>query len=83
MLVDTSVLVRTSCELRHPQPETVRSAIKELTEHAAANSILFLKNLVELWVVATRPINQNGLGMSPASVAPEMARLKSIFLLTA
>jgi predicted nucleic acid-binding protein len=39
------------------------------------------QNLVELWVVATRPVEQNGLGMPASSVAPELERLKSMFLL--
>ncbi len=79
MLVDTSVLLRTLQPL-HPQREVVRSAIKELTARSRELHIV-PQTLVELWVVATRPIERNGLGMSPASVAPEVARLKSIFLL--
>ena len=79
MLVDTSVLLRTLQPL-HPQREIVRSAIKGLTERGRELHIV-PQNLVELWVVATRPIEQNGLGMSPATVAPEVARLKNIFLL--
>jgi hypothetical protein len=31
--------------------------------------------------VATRPVDQNGLGMTPASAAVEVARLKSMFVL--
>jgi predicted nucleic acid-binding protein len=38
------------------------------------------QNLVELWVVATRPIEQNGLGMSIADLLVEFARLKSFFV---
>ena len=37
------------------------------------------QNLVELWVVATRPLEQNGLGMTPAGAAGELARIKSMF----
>ena len=39
------------------------------------------QNLVELWVVATRPVEQNGLGMTPAAVAVELTRLKNMFAL--
>jgi predicted nucleic acid-binding protein len=39
------------------------------------------QNLIELWVVATRPVEQNGLGMSPPAAHAELARLKSMFLL--
>ncbi len=37
------------------------------------------QNLIELWVVATRPIDQNGLGMTTVAAAAELRRLKSIF----
>jgi len=30
-------------------------------------------------VVATRPVEQNGLGMAPAAVAVELTRIKSMF----
>jgi hypothetical protein len=39
------------------------------------------QNLIELWVVATRPVTQNGLGMAPAGMAVELARIKSMFVL--
>jgi predicted nucleic acid-binding protein len=39
------------------------------------------QNLIELWVVATRPLDQNGLGMTPAAAAVEVARLRSMFVL--
>lgn len=32
-------------------------------------------------MVATRPVEQNGLGMTPAAAALELTRLKSIFVL--
>ena len=34
---------------------------------------------MELWVVATRPTDQNGLGLSIAGMLVEFARLKSFF----
>ena len=79
MLVDTSTLLRTQQPL-HPQREIARSAIKALTEQGRELHIV-PQNLVELWVVATRPVEQNGLGMTPSAVAAELARLKSMFLL--
>lgn len=39
------------------------------------------QNLVELWVVATRPVEQNGLGLLPALAAAELTRLKGMFVL--
>jgi predicted nucleic acid-binding protein len=37
------------------------------------------QNLVELWVVVTRPIEQNGLGMAPEAAAIELDRIKTAF----
>ena len=37
------------------------------------------QNFVELWVVATRPVSQNGLGLSIMEAASELTRLKSMF----
>src|ERR1700759_4540527 len=79
MLDDTSVLLRT-LQLQHPQLPTVRGAIKLLTAQGRDLHVL-PQNLAELWVVATRPTEYNGLGMTPAAAAIELVRLKSIFLL--
>jgi predicted nucleic acid-binding protein len=37
------------------------------------------QNLFELWVVATRPVAQNGLGWSTDEAAAEVRRLKGVF----
>lgn len=77
MLLDTSTLLRT-LQLLHPQRETTQAAIKALTAQGRELHIV-PQNLVELWVVATRPLEQNGLGMTPAAVAVELTRLKNMF----
>lgn len=77
MLLDTSVLLRT-LQVRHPQYETVVRALEALPTRGRDIHIV-PQNLVELWVVATRPVEQNGLGLTPAAVATEVARIKSIF----
>lgn len=79
MLIDTNALLRT-LQVRRPQYETMARALELLPEQGRDLHIV-PQNLVELWVVATRPVEQNGLGMLPSSVAPELARLKSMFLL--
>jgi predicted nucleic acid-binding protein len=38
------------------------------------------QNLIELWTVATRPLGENGLGMTAAEAASELQRIKSMFL---
>ena len=77
MLIDTNTLLRTLQPL-HPQREAARAAIKALTARGR-DLYIVPQNLVELWVVATRPAERNGLGMSPAAVAAELARIKSMF----
>lgn len=79
MLVDTSVLLRT-LQPAHPQLETVRAAIKSLTAQRRDLHIV-PQNLVELWVVATRPLEYNGLGLTPRATAGELTRIKNMFAL--
>ena len=79
MLVDTSTLLRTLQPL-HPQHEMARAAIKALIAHGRELHLV-PQNLTELWVVATRPVSQNGLGLTIAEVAGELTRLKGLFLL--
>jgi hypothetical protein len=66
----------------HPQREMARVAIKAMTARGRELHIV-PQNLVELWVVATRPVEQNGLGMELAAVAIELTRIKSMFELLA
>ena len=62
----------------HPQRDTARVAIKSLTAQGRDLHIV-PQNLVELWVVATRPVSQNGLGLSTTEAMAELTRLKSMF----
>ena len=64
----------------HPQRETARVAIKALTAQGRQLHIV-PQNLVELWVVATRPVPQNGLGLSTTEAAAELMSLKNLFSL--
>lgn len=62
MLVDSNTVLRT-LQLRSPQHGIARSAIRTLTAQGEELS-LTPQNLVEIWVVATRPEVNNGLGMT-------------------
>ena len=77
MLLDTSALLRLLQPL-HPQREIVRRAIKALDARGRERHIV-PQNLFELWVVATRPAAQNGLGLSVPHATDELIRLKSMF----
>jgi predicted nucleic acid-binding protein len=66
VLVDTNLLTR-AAEPAHPMHEIAARAVAELSRR---DERLYLvpQVLVELWVVATRPTGENGLGMEPAAV---------------
>ena len=74
MLIDTSTLLRT-LQPRHAQHEAATRALEVLPERGRELHIV-PQNLIELWVVATRPVEQNGLGLSSAAAATELRRLK-------
>jgi predicted nucleic acid-binding protein len=77
LLIDTSALLRT-LQIRHPQYETVARAFETLPRRGRDLHIV-PQNLFELWVVATRPASQNGLGLSVSEATSEVMRLKSMF----
>jgi predicted nucleic acid-binding protein len=77
LLLDTSILLRT-LQVRHPQYETVARALEALPARGRDLHIV-PQNLVELWVVATRPAAHNGLGLTPVAAAMEVTRIKSMF----
>jgi hypothetical protein len=77
LLIDTSTLLRT-LQIRHPQYETATRALGILPSRGYDLHIV-PQNLFEVWVVATRPVAQNGLGLSVPETASELMRLKSMF----
>jgi predicted nucleic-acid-binding protein len=58
-LVDTNILLR-SVQETHSMHEVAVQAVKSLFEQSEMLCIL-PQNLIEFWVVATRPIAMNGL----------------------
>ena len=79
MLVDTSVLLRT-LQTQNPQHEIVLRALEILPERGREIHMV-PQNLIEFWVVATRPVAQNGLGLSSEHAAKELATIKASFTL--
>jgi predicted nucleic acid-binding protein len=77
MLVDTSVLIRT-LQPHHSLYASADGAIRILPGQGRKLHIV-AQNLIELWVVATRPLGENGLGMTPADAAMELRRIKGLF----
>ncbi|ELS03962.1 putative nucleic acid-binding protein [Xenococcus sp. PCC 7305] len=78
-LIDTNVLLRTLIT-DDPQYEIVQTAIAALRR---SREQLFIapQNLIEMWNVAIRPSDKNGLGLSPIEVKAEVSRLKELFIL--
>ena len=75
--IDTSVLVRVAqpSDARHGQ--AVRTLARLRAE--GARLILVPQALAEFWVVATRPVEVNGLGASPQAADAEIVRLLGFF----
>lgn len=76
-LVDTNVLLR-SVEAGHPMHAAARQALQHLISAGVALCVA-PQNLIEFWVVATRPLAANGLGLSPGQVATEIVNFKTAF----
>lgn len=72
-LADSNVLLR-SLQRAHPMHIEAWRAIRILKRRGE----LFIapQNIVELWVVATRPVAQNGLGISPIAAKVYLSRFK-------
>lgn len=78
-LLDTNILLRTLVT-NDPNYQITQEAIASLRK---SGERLFIapQNLIELWNVATRPADKNGLGLSPSEAAAEVASLKELFIL--
>jgi len=76
---------------RHQYPHAKRSAVSP-QYRAATTSVSFLRtrgdslflapqNLYEFWAVATRPLAENGLGMTVEATTERLKELKRSFIL--
>jgi predicted nucleic acid-binding protein len=76
-LVDTNLLLR----LADPSAAHHPLAVDALTTLRAQGVILYLtpQCIIEFWGVATRPVNVNGLAMTPAAADAELRRLEHFF----
>lgn len=78
-LVDTNILVRTA----QPAHSMHRLALDAMAELRRQGDTLCAvpQSIYEFWVVRTRPVAQNELGMSLTAAQTELSRLKSLFTL--
>jgi predicted nucleic acid-binding protein len=78
-LVDTNILAR-SVYKADPLHGLAVDAVDVLRQKGE-KLCLVPQNYYEFWVVCTRPVQQNGLGMTPAQVQTEITQLERLFVL--
>ncbi|WLT40643.1 PIN domain-containing protein (plasmid) [Synechocystis sp. B12] len=78
-ILDTNILLR----LRQPQHEHHQACLTAVTTLKADNHELCIisQNLYEYWVVATRPLENNGLGFTVSQAQKDLGQLKSLYSL--
>lgn len=79
VLVDSNILL-CSVQPLHPQSSLASGAVAELLRQKV-DLCLTPQNLVEFWVVAKRPVANNGLEMNPTAAVGEVRRMRNIFRL--
>lgn len=79
ILLDTNILARL-IQRSHPQHDLARSAVRAAR---LRDDQLFIvpQILYELWVICTRPVAQNGLGMSAREALIELAGIRQLVIL--
>jgi predicted nucleic acid-binding protein len=78
-LPDTNILLR-SVEPLHPQHAVAVTAVSRLI--AESTPVYFtLQNIAEFWNVATRPVANNGLGLSIPTTLGEVEKLEALLTL--
>jgi predicted nucleic acid-binding protein len=76
-LADSNLLLR-GAETGHPMQKPALEAFAALFRQREAVYVT-PQNLYEFWVVATRPVERNGLGMTASQAETELARLEVQF----
>ena len=75
-LVDTNILLR-SCQPDHPMYVIAVEAVSTLLEQGE-ELYLAPQNIVEFWNVCTRPLDKNGLGLTPEEADTEVTRFENL-----
>ncbi len=76
-LLDANVLLRMA-EPTHAQYDAAFDAVAALTSRGH-DLFIVPQNLYEFWAVATRPVPDNGLGMTPDEAAAELVAIRARF----
>jgi len=73
--VDTNILAR-SVQENHPMHTVARESVKALLQRGEEVYGL-AQNLYEFWVTATRPLEQNGLGLSASQALTHLVEFEA------
>ncbi len=78
ILVDTNVLLRIA-QPGHPHRQVALDAIESLRVRDAENFAICPQSLYEMYVVCSRPVSANGLGMTPQRAHAEIDGVRALF----
>ena len=79
LLVDTNVVLR-AAQASHPHHEEAKAALESLL--AGANEVCIVPQVLhETWAVATRPAEQNGMGLTTKDAAALITRIRATFVI--
>jgi predicted nucleic acid-binding protein len=78
-LADTNILIR-RIDRAHAQQVEATTAVRALLR-SGERVCVAPQNMIEFWNVCTRPLERNGLGLSPAEADREVSRLEGILTL--
>ena len=79
ILLDTNVLI-TYANHFSPLQEQVVTSFDQL-DNIGFRLFVVPQVIYEFWVVATRPVTSNGLGMSPKEASEELNQMRKLFVL--
>jgi predicted nucleic acid-binding protein len=78
-LADTNILIR-RIDRAHALQAEASTAVRALLR-AGERVYVAPQNIIEFWNMCTRPLERNGLGLSPAEADREASRLEGILTL--
>ena len=78
-LADTNILLR-SIDQTHPMHADATTALSSLLL-SGDRVCVTPQNIIEFWNVCTRPVDRNGLGLSPGEADREASRLEGLLTL--
>lgn len=78
-LLDTNILTR-AAQPGHAMHQVALDSVAELRRQQESLHIA-PQNIYEFWVVATRPVAQNGIGLTPSEADAELSRFVAWFSL--